>query len=133
MKEDIKFPEVSGVMLAIARKPAGDEFQWHAYIININNYDLKNLLVVSKGYSAPEAPKQNTSILRHSIEVLKSQSYAVIEPLDPQVFKLFNEFWISYYYNQEIYDKRFIFTPDSINEEHLVNIEALELEGVLHI
>ena len=120
-------------MLAIARKPVGDELEWHAYIININDYDLNNLLVVSKGYSSPETPKQHTSVLRHSIEVLKSNSYAVIEPLDPQVFKLFNEFWISYYYNQEMYDKRFIFTPDSISEEHLVNIEALELEGVLHI
>ena len=133
MKEDINFPEVKGVMLAIARKQVEAEFIWHAYIINVNDYDLNNLLVVSKGYSAPGAPQQNTSILRHSIEQLKSNSYAVIEPLDPQVFKLFNEFWISYYYNQEMYDKRFIFTPDSISEDHLVKIDALELEGVLHI
>ena len=133
MKEDINFPEVKGVMLAIARKQVESEFIWHAYIINVNDYDLHNLLVVSKGYSAPGTPKQNTSILRHSIEQLKSNSYAVIEPLDPQVFKLFNEFWISYYYNKEMYDKRFIFTPDSISEDHLVKIEALELEGVLHI
>ena len=120
-------------MVAVARKPADNNFLWHAYIINTNDYDLSNLLIVSKGYSAPQAPKQDTSILRHSIELLKARSYAVIEPLDPAVFKLFNEFWISYYYNQQMYDKRYIFTPESINEEHLVNIDALELEGVLHI
>ena len=133
MKEDIIFPEVKGVMLAVARKMVEQTYQWHAYIINTNEFDLNNLLIVSKGYSAPQAPKQNTSVLRHSIEKLESQSYAMIEPLDPQVFKLFNEFWISYYYDQQMYDKRFIFTPDSIHEDHLVNIEALELEGVLHI
>lgn len=133
MKKDITFPEVKGVILAIARKKVEDNYVWHAYIININDYDLSNLLIVSKGYSAPQAPKQNTSILRHSIELLKANSYAIIEPLDPRVFKLFNEFWISYYYSKQMYDKRFIFTPDSIREQHLVNIEALELEGVLHI
>jgi len=120
-------------MLAIARKPVEEEFQWHAYIINMNNHDLNHLLIVSKGYSAPGAAKQDTSILRHSIEVLKARSYAVIEPLDPAVFKLFNEFWISYYYKKQMYDKKFIFTPGSIHDDHLVPIEALELEGILHV
>lgn len=133
MKKDIIFPEVKGVMLAIARKLVDDHYHWHAYIINMNDHDLDNLLIVSKGYSAAGDDKQDTSILRHSIEVLKSRSYAVIEAIDPAVFKLFNEFWISYYYNEQMYDKRFIFTPGSISENHLVSIDALELEGVLHI
>ena len=133
MKEDIIFPEVTGVMLAIARKPVDKNFHWHAYIINTNDYHLNNVLIVSKGYSASQSPKRNTSVLRHSIEKLQSKSYAVIESLDPEVFKLFNEFWISYYYNQQMYDKKFIFTPGSIDENHLMNIEAIELEGVLHI
>jgi hypothetical protein len=133
VKKDISFPEVRGVMLAIARKPVQSDYVWHAYIINTNNYPLENLLIVSKGYSAPQHPKQDTSILRHSIGLLKSKGYAIIEPLDPSVFKLFNEFWISYYYNEQMYDKRFIFTPGSISDNHLVSIDALELEGVLHI
>ncbi len=133
MKKDIIFPEVKGVVLAIARKPVDNEFHWHAYIINMNDHDLDNLLIVSKGYSAPGTSKKDTSILRHSIEILKARSYAIIEPLDPAVFSLFNEFWISYYYNKQMYDKKFIFTPGSISEDHLVMIEALELEGILHI
>lgn len=120
-------------MLAIARKSVDDYYQWHAYIINMNDHDLDHLLIVSKGYSAPGVSRQDTSILRHSIEVLKARSYAIIEPLDPAVFKLFNEFWVSYYYNKQMYDKRFIFTPGSVSEDHLVKIDALELEGILHI
>jgi len=133
LKEDITFPEVTGVMMAIARKPVNEQFQWHAHIINTNDYELNNLLIVSKGYSASDNPKQNTSILRHSVELLKSKCCAVIEPLDPAVFKLFNEFWISYYYNKQMFDKKFIFPPGSIDENHLVNIEAIDLKGILHI
>jgi len=133
LKEDITFPEVTGVMMAIARKHVNEQFHWHAYIINTNDYEINNLLIVSKGYSASENPKQSTSILRHSIELLESKCYAVIEPIDPIVFKLFNEFWISYYYNNQMFDKKFIFTPGSIDESHLVYIEAIELKGILHI
>jgi len=120
-------------MIAIARKSVDDSYHWHAYIINTNDYNLNNLLIVSKGYGAPKGPKQDTSVLRHSIELLKARSYAIIEPLDPAVFKLFNEFWVSFYHQDQIYDKKFIFTPDSIREDHLMSIEALELEGILHI
>ncbi len=120
-------------MLAIARKPADQDFHWHAYIINNNNYDLNNLLIVSKGYSQSEEPRRDTSILRHSIEVLKAESYAIIEPLDPAVFALFNEFWVSFYHDNQVFDKKFIFTPGSILDDHLRNIEALDLEGVLHL
>ncbi len=120
-------------MVAIARKPMDNDFHWHAYIINQNDYHLQNLLIVSKGYSAPNQPQKNTSILRHSIELLMARSYAIIEPLDPEVFKLFNEFWISFYHNNQAYDKKFTFTPASINEENLTFIGALELEGILHL
>ena len=133
MKEDITFPEVSGVMIAIARKAVNEQFHWHAYIINTNDYEINNLLIVSKGYSASENPKQNTSILHHSIALLESNCYAVIEPVDPMVFKLFNEFWISYYYNNQMFDKKFVFTPGSIDKNHLAYIEAIELKGILHI
>jgi hypothetical protein len=133
VKKDIVFPEMTGVMLAIARKPVDQDFHWHAYIINNNTYDLNNLLIVSKGYSQSEEPRRDTSILRHSIEVLKAQSYAVIEALDPAVFVLFNEFWVSFYHDNQVFDKKFIFTPGSILDDHLMNIEALDLEGVLHL
>lgn len=124
---------MTGVMLAVARKIVDGDQQWHAYIINTNDYPLNNLLIVSKGYSAAEEPRKDTSVLRHSIELLMERSYAIIEPLDPAVFDLFNEFWVSFYHENQIYDKKFIFTPDSIREDHLVTIDALELEGVLHI
>jgi len=39
---------------------------------------------------------------------------------------------VSYYIGSQIYDKRFVFVPETICEENLVFIQELEKEGVLH-
>ncbi len=136
MKKDIIHLPVEGVKLAIARKPLDNSsFEWHVYIINNNDVDLENVLITSKGYGDKDdkdGAQQKTSTLRHMIEKLKRESYAIVEPIDPKLFALFNEFWISYYINGHIYDKKFVFVPDSIHDENLININEIELEGVLH-
>ena len=136
MKKDIPHLPVKGVKLAIARKNGENkETQWHVYIINNNKVDLDNVLITSKGYSnknVKDGDQQKTSVLRHMIEKLTAGSYAVIEPIDPVLFKLFNEFWVSYYIDKHIYDKKFVFVPESIREENLIQISEIGLDGVLH-
>ena len=63
---------------------------------------------------------------------MPAHSTALVEPIDPAVFHLNNEYWVSYYIGTQIYDKRFIFVPDTICEENLSFIPELELKGVLH-
>lgn len=134
MKKDIPFYPVNKVNLAIAReKEDSGEYSWFVYMINKNDVTLHNILIVSKGYGEKAGEKQKTSILRHSIEALAPYSYAMIEPIAPSVFHLFNEFWISYYINKQVYDKKFLFAPGSTSEENISFISDIELEGVLHI
>lgn len=127
---------VKGIKIAVARKNEdGHEVQWHVYIINNNEVDLDNVLITSKGYSdknVKDGEQQKTSVLRHMIEKLAAGSYAIIEPIDPALFKLFNEFWVSYYIDKHIYDKKFVFVPESIREENLIQISEIGLDGVLH-
>lgn len=133
MKKDIQFPRVKGVYLAIVqREPQTPD--WFAYLINENNFQLDNILVTSKGYSPTEqaGEKQKTSILRHHIEQLSPRSYTKVERIVPEVFHLCNEYWISYYVNEQIYDKKFIFMPESITEENMILIDRLQMQGVLH-
>lgn len=135
MKKDIEFPTVEGVQIAVARKKNDvNEFDWYVYLLNRNNYELDNILITSKGYSSKDeqGEVQKTSILRHMILQLEAQSYAPIERIDPAVFHLCNEYWLSYYVDGKIYDKKFIFMPESIIEKNLSNIDMLEMEGVLH-
>ncbi|WP_028979779.1 hypothetical protein [Sporocytophaga myxococcoides] len=132
MKKDILFPQVEGVSVAIVREGDAGEYSWNVFMINENKFDLKDITIRSKGYGPKEGDQQMTSTLRHHIQLLSSQSTLKIEPIDPAVFHLYNEYWISYYVNNQIFDKKFIFVPESIIEKNLVFIPQLELQGILH-
>jgi hypothetical protein len=43
-----------------------------------------------------------------------------------------NEYWVSFYIGDKIFDKKFIFVPDTITEKNLTFIPELEQYGVLH-
>lgn len=132
MIKDIIVPEVKNVTLAVARAGGAGTYEWKVYLINDNETPLENTLVASKGYGEKDGEKQNTSILRHFLETVPAHGSALIEPIDPAVFHLNNEYWVSYYIGTQIYDKRFVFVPDTICEENISYIKALEMEGVLH-
>jgi hypothetical protein len=133
MIRDIKIPEVKNVTLAVARKKApGEKPEWKVYLINNNDFPIENTLVASKGYGEKDGQPQQTSILRHYLETILPKSAMLIEPIDPAVFHLNNEYWVSYYIGTQIFDKRFVFVPDSIREENMSFIKELEMEGVLH-
>ena len=133
MKKDIKFHEVKNVSLVIGRKKNElAQFEWHVYIINHNEVPISNVLVASKGYGTKDGKKQETSILRHMIEEIAPSGTSIIEPIDPALFHLTNEYWVSYYIDGKIHDKKYLFVPDSISDNHLVKIDKLGIEGVLH-
>jgi hypothetical protein len=133
MKEDIPFYPVQNVMLAVVRqKNELDSFEWHVYLINKNEKPLENAMVTSKGYGEKDGQKQETSVLRHLIGTVPANDSAKIEPIDPALFHLFNEFWVSYYIDDQVYDKKFVFVPGSLSEANLIWIKQLKMEGVLH-
>lgn len=133
MIRDITIPEVKNVTLAVARKVTpGEHPEWKVYLINNNDFPIENTLVASKGYGEKDGEPQQTSILRHYLETILPKSATLIEPIDPAVFHLNNEYWVSYYIGPQIFDKRFVFVPDSIREENISFIKELEMEGVLH-
>lgn len=132
MKKDIEIPVVENVTLAIAKEGVPGLPEWKVYLINNNDFPIENTLVASQGYGEKEGEKQKTSVLRHFLETVPARGHALIEPIDPAVFHLSNEYWVSYYIGTQIYDKRFVFVPDTICDENLTFIKALEREGVLH-
>ncbi len=133
MKKDIEIPEVKNVTLAVAReKNLLNLDEWKVYLINNNDIPIENTLVVSRGYGEKDGEEQRTSTLRHFLETVPAKSHTLIEPIDSKVFHLNNEYWVSYYIGSQIYDKRFVFVPETICEENLTFIQILEKEGVLH-
>jgi len=133
MKKDIDIPPVENITLAVAReKNLLEQYEWKVYLINNNLFDIDNTLVASKGYGEKDGETQRTSTLRHFLQTVAAQTTIAIEPIDPNVFHLNNEYWVSYYVGSQIHDKKFVFVPDSICEANITFIKELQLEGVLH-
>lgn len=132
MKKDIDFSPVTGVKLAIVKEEKSTGTQWAVYIINLNLIELNTVMITSKGYGEIAGEKRQTSTLRHLIKELGAESVAKIEPIDPAVFVLTNEFWVSYYILDQIFDKKFIFTPGSFDPVNLRLIPELGMVGILH-
>ena len=133
MIKDIPKPVVQNVTLGVVcEKTILLQDEWKVYLINSNGVDLENTLVASTGYGEGNGKQQKTSTLRHFLQKVPANSSALVEPIDENVFHLNNEYWVSYYIGGQVFDKRFVFLPDSIKEENLTYIKALEREGVLH-
>ncbi len=123
---------MTGVKLAIAKEETPTGTEWAVYIINLNLIELNTVMITSKGYGEIDGEMRKTSTLRHMIQELGPQCVAKIEPIDPAVFSLTNQFWVSYYIVDQIFDKKFIFTPGSFDASLQQMIPELGLEGILH-
>ena len=128
MKKDIEFAPVENVTVTVAKM----DDDWGVFLLNRTPHVLDTILITSKGYGTKDGASQKTSTLRHGIPHLEPGQYAKIETIKSEVFHLTNEFWVSYYIGKTIYDKKFLFLPDSIIDENLINIPEIGAQGVLH-
>lgn len=140
MKQDITFDPVEGVSVAIvpdyaaaAPGTAGPP-AWTVYLLNANSFALTNVLISADGYgSQPTGEAVRTSTLRYHFEQVGPRSATPVELIDPAVFHLTNQYWLSYYRDSRIFDKKFLFVPDSIVAENLSPLALLDgRPGVLH-
>ena len=137
MKQDIPFDPVEGVSVAVipdedALTPEGQPI-WQVYLLNLNSFPLQNVIVNANGYGLQEdGEKVRTSTLRYLFEEVPPRTAVPVEPIDPALFHLNNQYWVSYYRGPQIFDKKFIFVPDSIVPDNFSHIPLLDRAGVLH-
>lgn len=132
MKADLPLNVVEDIYVAIVLESDSPEgADWQVYLINEHKHTLNNVMVSSKGYGKKDDREVTTSVLRHFIGDVEPKEYARIEPIDPQVFGLTNEYWLSYYIDGTIYDKKYIFLPDSIVDENMTRVPVLDRPGIL--
>ncbi len=132
MKKDIEKPLMKGVTIAIALDDSESDNHWTVHLINSNSFAIENIIIASKGYGKKGGDEQQTSTLRHVFDSLEANSTQQVEVITKDVFYLFNEYWVSYFVDGKLYDKKFTFVPDSIKFDHVTFIETLSSQGILH-
>ena len=133
MKKDFNPSKVENISVAIVKeKNELNEDIWNVYLINQKTATIENVLVSSKGYLTDiKGVETKTSLLRHAIGNIDSNDYALIEPIIPAVFALHNEYWVSFFCNNEMLDKKYIFLAETIKEENFITIPILNKPGVM--
>ena len=129
MKKDIHIPEVTDVFMAVV-KEYNDIYKtddWNVYIINNKSVDLEMVLIVSYGYDEEDT----TSKMRKKIEKLPANSYAKVELIQPELFKLDNEFKVTFFEGNGMFEKTFLFKKNTLNEGALRMISLLDKKGIL--
>jgi hypothetical protein len=134
MRADILSPLVENVkMVVVPEKNEEEATQHYVYLLNLRDDIMEGIIITSKGFGVDETTgeKITTSMLRHSLEVLLPDEAAKIEPIMEDVFKLTNEFLISFWVEDTMYDKKFIFLPETINEKNYVTIPKMGGKGIV--
>ncbi|WP_134090325.1 hypothetical protein [Olivibacter sp. XZL3] len=132
MKKDLPPNIVEDVYIAVVLESESPTSRhWNVYLINQKEEPIKNVLISSKGYGIKDEREVKTSVLRHFIGDVDASEFALVEAIDEQVFGLTNEYLLSYYIGRTIYDKKFIFLPESIVDSNLIRIPVINKPGIL--
>ncbi|GAB3922277.1 hypothetical protein [Mucilaginibacter myungsuensis] len=132
MKKDLPANIVEDVAVVVALEKESPEFRtWYVYLINLKDQPIENVLITSKGYGEKDGEQVKTSTLRHMFPAVDGQGFKLIEPIAEETFGLTNEYWVSYYIGREIFDKKFIFLPESIIEANFIKLPILNKVGVM--
>lgn len=133
MKADIEFPEVTHVYLAAVLEWSDDFMSntWFAYLINDSTEKIDNVMIVSKAFGTVNGEMRKTSLLRHAYLEVPPHAAIKIEMMTEDVLALNNEFMVTYFQGSKLYDKKFIFKSNTINENSTRDLPVLEKKGVL--
>ena len=133
MKSDINIPKVENVFLAAILEWSDDfmEKVCYVYLVNDSDFDLENVMVVSQAFGTLDGEMKKTSLLRHVFLKVASVSVVKIELLETTVLRLNNEFMVTYFIGNTLYDKKFIFKAQSITPDYVEEVPILFVDGVI--
>jgi hypothetical protein len=134
MREELLGPKVENVAVAVVEEIGeANEKIYTVYLANFREDIMEGIIITSKGYgeNPNTGERVETSTLRHCIEVMLPKEVAKIEPIMPEVFGLSNEYWVSFWINDVMYDKKFVFLAETIHEKNIHYIPQLNSNGII--
>jgi hypothetical protein len=128
MLKDIDFKKKLDVGVVVVKDDEG----YNTYIVNFRKEEINNVLITSKGFGEVGGRKKETTVFRKVIEKMAPESFMKFEPLDPELFQIFNEFWVSFSSQSDgMLDKKFLFAPESIIEANFITVPFIKKKGVM--
>ena len=133
MKKDIIIPEVENVFLAAVQEWSDDfmEKVWYAYLINDSDFLIESVMIVSKAFGTIDGEMKKTSLLRHAFIEVPAVSVVKIEMMEKSVLVLNNEFMVTFFIGDTLYDRKFIFNANSITPDYVEEVPILFVDGVI--
>ena len=133
MKKDIIIPEVENVFLAAVQEWSDDfmEKVWNIYLINDSDFQLDAVMGVSKAFGTLDGEMKKTSLLRHAFVEISPVSVVKIEMVEKSVLALNNEFMVTFFIGNTLFDRKFFFKANYINEKNVEEVPILFVDGVI--
>ncbi|TVR79741.1 MAG: hypothetical protein EA412_05765 [Chitinophagaceae bacterium] len=132
MLKDIDFKKVNNVAMAVVPQDEIDgKPTWKVYLMNLKKKPILGVIINSKGYGKVNEKSVETSRLRQMFDKVEASSYVEVELLYDELTALTNEFWVSFWENDFMYDKKFVFVTESITNKHLTELPLLDEKGIL--
>jgi len=133
MKADITIPKVENVFVAAVQEWSDDFMDkvWYVYLVNDSDFNLDGVMVVSKAFGTIDGEMKKTSLLRHSFPSVPAVSVVKIEMLETNVLQLNNEFMVTYFIGDTLFDKKFIFRAQTITPDYVEEVPILFVDGVI--
>ncbi|MBT0607092.1 hypothetical protein [Aequorivita echinoideorum] len=129
MRKDIEIPKAKNVHI-VAVKEWDKDFtgqQWNVYVINNREDAIDTVLVMSRGASED----RKTATLRHNMGTLQPKTASKVEFITTEVLGFTNEYLLTFFAENKLFERKFTFAPHSIFEENAEEIPVLEVEGIL--
>lgn len=129
MRKDIVIPQAENIHI-VAVKKWDEEFSeklWNIYFVNNREKEVDTVLVMSRGNSEDKT----TTTLRRDLGNIASKASVRIEFIQNEVLGFTNEYLVTFFAENKLFERKFIFEPNSISDENMIEIPVMENEGIL--
>lgn len=131
MIKDIDFKTTDHIVLAATPDSESEEDTWKVLLINLAEEPITDVLVSSKGFGKKKGKEVKTSALRQHFDLIKGKDSVVVELITEELKEISNQFWVSYWKDTKLHDKKFVFLSESIKEENMIKVPVISEKGVV--
>jgi hypothetical protein len=130
LKKDIPDLKVEDFAIALLPKEDDPDF-WEVYVINLMEEPIKSVLVTATAFGEINGTERKSAMMRYFFEELTALDMQLLEHLPSNLLNLTNEYWVSFSYGGQLWDKRFLVVPGSLDPINFIPIPFINREGIL--